>query len=118
VQTTLPLEALVDTSSELTWLPGEVLWSIGLKPRRKRYISTPDKGRVVRGVGRVILRANGHEVTEEVVFGEAGDSMLIGVRTLEGFGVATDELTHRFVSLSAMAAFYWQDEINRAANDH
>jgi predicted aspartyl protease len=118
VQTTLPLEALVDTSSDLTWLPGEVLWTIGVTPRRKRYFPTPDKGTVVRGVGFVTLRANGREVTDDVVFGEAGDAMLIGVSTLEGFGIATDEQTHRFVSLAAMAAFYKQDEIRRAANDH
>lgn len=117
-QATLPLEALVDTSSELTWLPGEVLWKIGVTPRRKRYFSTPDKGDVVRGVGQVILRANSHETAEEVVFGEAGDPMVVGVRTLEAFGVNTDEQTHRFVSLTAMAAFYRQDEIKRAANDH
>ena len=116
-QATLPLEALVDTSSDLTWLPGEVLWTIGVTPRRKRYFPTPDKGDVVRGVGQVVLRANGRETAEEVVFGEAGDPMIIGVRTLEAFGVNTDERTHRFVSLTAMAAFYRHDEIKRAAND-
>lgn len=111
----------MDTSSDLTWLPGEVLWTIGVTPRRKRYFFMPEKGTVVRGVGSVILRANGHEITDEVVFGEAGDAMLIGVRTLEGFGIATDEQTHRFVSLADMAAFYRQDEKNAPqmiAEDH
>ena len=88
-----------------------------MTPRRKRYFPTPDKGEVVRGVGQIILRANGRETAEEVVFGEAGDPMIIGVRTLEAFGVNTDERTHRFVSLTAMAAFYRHDEIKRAAND-
>jgi predicted aspartyl protease len=115
---TLPLEALVDTSSDLTWLPAEVLWTIGVTPRRKRHFSTPDKGTVVRGVGAVVLRANGREITDDVVFGEWGDAMLVGVSTLEAFGIATDELTHRFVSLTDMAAFYKQDEIKRVANDH
>ena len=30
------LEVLVDTGSELTWLPGDVLRGIGVTPRRKR----------------------------------------------------------------------------------
>ena len=94
------------------------MWTIGVSPRRKRYFLLPEKGSVVRGVGSVTLRANGREITDDVVFGEAGDPMLIGVRTLEGFGIATDEQTRRFVSLAAMAAFYRQDEIQRAANDH
>lgn len=93
------------------------MWTIGVSPRRKRYVYTPGKGAVVRGVGSVTLRANGREITDDVVFGEAGDAMLIGVRTVEGFGIATDDQTRRFVSLAAMAAFYRQDEIKRAAND-
>ena len=116
-QATLPLEALVDTSSDLTWLPGEVLWTIGVSPRRKRHFFLPEKGSVVRGVGSVTLRANGREITDDVVFGETGDPMLIGMRTLVGFGIATDGQTNRFVSLAAIAAFYKQDEIKRAAND-
>jgi predicted aspartyl protease len=96
---------------------GEVLWTIGLTPRRKRHFFLPGKGAVVRGIGSVILRANGHEITDEVVFGEDGDPMLIGVRTLESFGIATDLQTRRFVALADMAAFYRQDEISRAAND-
>ena len=31
---TQPVEALVDTGSELTWLPAELLTAIGITPRR------------------------------------------------------------------------------------
>ena len=36
---TPPVEALVDTGSELTWIPGEILQSVGITPRRKRIFA-------------------------------------------------------------------------------
>jgi predicted aspartyl protease len=100
---TLPVEALVDTSSELTWLPGGMLRAIGVKPRKKKVIPTANKETVERDVAHVILYANGHETPEKVVLAEPGDPLVIGVHALEGFGIKTDE--QRFVSLTALAAF-------------
>src|SRR5947207_2947132 len=37
---TQPLPALVDTGSELTWIPAEVLKGVGITPRRKRIFAT------------------------------------------------------------------------------
>ena len=102
---TLPVEALVDTSSELTWLPGGMLRSIGVKPHKKKVVPAANKETVERDVAEVILSANGHETAGEVVLAEPGDRVVIGVRALAGFGVNTDEPTHRFVSLTALAAF-------------
>jgi predicted aspartyl protease len=103
-QVTAPLEALVDTGSDLTWLPGEMLWRIGLRPRHVSSIATA-KGMAKRQVGYAILRANGYEIADEVVFAEAGDPIVIGVRTLESFGVPMDSLTHRFVDIETLAEF-------------
>lgn len=103
-QTTPPLEALVDTGSELTWLPADVLLKIGVMPRRKRAFHTVTKQAIERDVGYVILRANGYETTDEVVFAGPGDMTLLGVRTLEGFGVMVDNISHRFVATTTLAA--------------
>src|SRR5215831_13856751 len=42
---TQPLSALVDTGSELTWLPADVLLAIGITPRRKRVFATATQQR-------------------------------------------------------------------------
>jgi len=102
---TRPLEALVDTGSELTWLPGDDLKRIGIVPRRKRIVSHAAKSEVERAVGYVILHSNGRQTEDEVVLGEFGDSMIIGLRTLEGFGVSTDDTEHRFISIVKLVAF-------------
>jgi len=101
---TPPIEALVDTGSELTWLPAELLAGIGVAPRRKRSFHAATKQSIQRDVGYVILRADNYETTDEVVFAEPGDMTLLGVRTLEGFGVMVDNIAHRFVATTTLAA--------------
>jgi predicted aspartyl protease len=101
---TPPVEALVDTGSELTWLPADVLKAAGITPRRKRIFATATQQKVERDVGYAILSSEGYETNDEVVFGEPGDMTLLGVRTLEGFGVMVDNIAHRFVATSTIVA--------------
>lgn len=99
-----PVEVLVDTGSELTWLPRDLLTSIGIKPLRKRNFTTATKQMVTRETGYAIMSAEGFETVDEVVFAEPGDMSLLGVRTLEGFGVMVDNIAHRFVATSTTVA--------------
>ena len=93
-----PVEVLVDTGSELTWLPKELLNAIGIKPVRKRSFSAATKQLVIRETGYAIVSAEGFETVDEVVFAEPSDRTLLGVRTIEGFGVMVDNIAHRFVA--------------------
>jgi len=106
---TQPLEALVDTGSELTWLPADVLQGVGITPRRKRAFATATQQKIEREVGYAILSAEGYETTDEVVFAKPGDLTLLGVRTLEGFGVMVDNIAHRFVATTTLVASGRQD---------
>jgi hypothetical protein len=62
----------VDTGSELSSLPAEVL--------------------------------AGFVTNDEVVFASPGDMHLLGVRTLEGFGVMVDPFAHRLAATITLAA--------------
>ena len=101
---TQPLLALVDTGSELTWLPADVLKGVGITPRRKRIFATATRQKIEREAGYAILAAEGYETTDEGVFAEPGDMTLLGVRTLEGFGVTVDNITYRFVATTTLVA--------------
>ena len=101
---TPPLEVLVDTGSELSWLPADALRNAGITPRRKRLFATAAQQKVARDVGYAILCAEGYETNDEVVFGEPGDMALLGVRTIEGFGVMVDNIGHRFVAIATIVA--------------
>jgi predicted aspartyl protease len=99
-----PIEVLVDPGSELSWLPGEQMSAIGVGARRKRTFVTATKEVVERDVGYAVLSAEGFETVDEVVFAEKSDLCLLGVRTLEGFGVMVDNVGHRFVAVTTVAA--------------
>ena len=99
-----PVEVLVDSGSELTWLPRDVLIGIEVKPLRKRNFTTATKQQVTRETGYAIVSAEGFETVDEVVFAEPGDLALLGVRTLEGFGVMVDNIAHRFVATTTIVA--------------
>ena len=100
---TEPVSALVDTGSELTWLPAQLLAGIGVTPRRERLFEMANKQVIKRPVGYGIVRAEGYETNDEIVFAEPGDMTLLGVRTLEGFGVAVDNIGKRFLAAPTLA---------------
>lgn len=103
-RTTPPIEALVDSGSELTWLTSGMLQAAGMTPLRNRTFQTAISQTVTRPVGYAIVRAEGFETIDEVVFAELGDMNLLGVRTLEGFGVMVDSIAHRFVATTTIVA--------------
>jgi len=99
---TPPVEALVDTGSELTWLPEDLLTQAGIAPLRKRTFRTVTNQMIQRDIGYAILKAEGYETIDEVVFAGESDMSLLGVRTLEGFGVSVDNVGHRFVAQASL----------------
>src|SRR4051812_42024646 len=62
-------EALVDTGSELTWIPRAVLESLGVAVERRRAFIVADGRRVERDIGYAIVHAAGTSTVDEVVFG-------------------------------------------------
>ena len=58
----------------------------------------------VVGANRESIKADGYETTDELVFAQKGDMTLLGVRTLEGFGVMVDNIGHRLVASPTIVA--------------
>ena len=88
---------LVDTGAELSWLPAAVLESLGIE-RHTTWRFRQADGRVVeRWVGPAFLHVAGKRATDDVVFGEPDDLVLLGSRTLEGLNVRVEPVTRRLV---------------------
>lgn len=98
------VNALVDTGSELSWLPADILIAAGIKPVRTANFQTATGQTVARQTGYAIVQSEGFETVDEVVFAEAADASLLGVRTIEGFGVMVDNIGHRFVARTRIVA--------------
>ena len=83
-------ETLVDTGSEYSWIPRDLLESLGVGVDRALRFRTAD-GRVVhRVMGYAIVHAGGTRTSDEVVFAEPGDMVLLGAHTLEGLNLRID----------------------------
>ena len=90
---------LVDSGSELTWLPASVLAEAGVtvaKPDRQFCMANGQA--ITRSIGYAHVRTEGFETVDEVVFGEPGDLAILGARTLEGFGAVVDARAKRLVA--------------------
>jgi predicted aspartyl protease len=98
---TAPIEVMVDTGADLSWLPKKELLDIGIKPEGKKQFEMANKQLIEREIGYAILSAEGYSTNDEVVFAEDGDMSLLGVRTLEGFCVMVDNIGHRFVATAS-----------------
>lgn len=92
-------QLIVDTGSEFTWLPETVLSSIGVKVEKRDQKFVMANGDVItRDIGYAILKANGFETVDEIVFARRGDLNLLGSRTLEGFGAVVDARRKQLVA--------------------
>jgi predicted aspartyl protease len=96
---------LVDTGSEFTWLPGEILERIGVEPVKKDLLIQMANGQLLtRTVGYAILRVDKYETIDEVVFGQKGDLSLLGSRAMEGMNVHVDARRKRLVAAGPVIA--------------
>ena len=99
---TPPIEVMVDTGSEVSWLPKKELLEAGIMPECKKRFSMANKQIIERDIGYAILTAEGYTTNDEIVFAEESDMSLLGVRTIEGFSVMVDNIGHRFVATTSL----------------
>jgi clan AA aspartic protease len=96
--------ALVDTGAAMTMVPRAILESLGIGIEKRLRLRTAD-GRVAqRDIGYALVRAAGVETFDEVVFGEVGDMVLLGSRSLEGMNLRVDAREKRLVDAGPIAA--------------
>ena len=88
---------LVDTGVELSWFPAATLESIDVKRHTKWRFRQADGTILERWVGGVSVYVAGKQATDDVVFGELGDLVLLGAHTLEGLNFRVEPLTKQLV---------------------
>jgi len=81
-------KVLVDTGSEYTWIPESTLERIGVAREKKDLSFVMANGQqITRSVGFAIIRVGEAFTTDEVVFAEKGDLLILGARSLEGLNL-------------------------------
>lgn len=90
---------LVDSGSECTRLPQDLLKKLGVKVFKKDELFQIANGETItRPVGYAILRVGDFKTIDEIVFAQPGDLNLLGARTLEGFGAVVDSRKKKLVA--------------------
>ena len=88
---------LVDTGAELSWVPAEILESLGIERNNKWLFRQADGTILERWAGSVLVYVAGKRAADEVVFGAPGDLALLGSRTLEGLNFRVEPVTKQLV---------------------
>jgi predicted aspartyl protease len=88
---------LVDSGAELSWVPAEVLESLGVERNNKWFFRQADGTILERWTGTVLVSVAGKRAGDEVVFGQPGDLVLLGSRTLEGLNFRVEPVTKQLV---------------------
>jgi len=89
--------ALVDTGAELSWIPSTILESLAIRPYKTWRFRQADGTILERSIGLAFLHVAGKSTGDDVVFGEPGDLVLLGSRTLEGLNFRIEPLIKQLV---------------------
>ena len=88
---------LVDTGAELSWVPAAVLESLAIERYATWRFRQADGTVIERWVGAAFVHVAGKRTTDDLVFGEPGDLVLLGSRSLEGLNFRVEPVTKRLV---------------------
>lgn len=98
-------QLLVDTGSAYTWIDGKVLESLQIARQKKDRTFVMANGQeVTRAVGYAIVKVDGTETVDEIVFAEPGDLQLLGARSLEGLNLRVDTVAQKLVAAGPILA--------------
>jgi len=100
----LRVKFLVDSGAVYSVVPKRTLAKLGLKPHSRRTFILADGSEVTRRIGDAVFRLDGRQGASPVIFGEEGDSALLGAVTLEALGVLLDPLKRELRPLPMVLA--------------
>lgn len=103
-ETTERVEFLIDSGVVYSVVPREILARLGIRPLATQDFRLADGSKIVREKGIALFRYQGQVGGADVIFGEAGDSVLLGAFTLEALGLALDPFRRELKPLPMILA--------------
>jgi len=103
-ETTEPIEFLIDSGAIYSVVPTPVLERLGIRPLATQEFRLADGSRITRKKGVALFRYGERVGGADVIFGEEGDSTLLGAFTLEALGLSLDPLRRELKPLPMILA--------------
>jgi hypothetical protein len=85
----------VDPDSPSSWIAAQVLESLGIERRGLRHFERDDGTVVERSIGLASVHVAGIRTSDDVVFAEPGDAIVLGARSLTGLNLFVDPVTRQ-----------------------
>jgi clan AA aspartic protease len=86
------LEFLIDSGAIYSVVPQPVLEKLGIRPVSEQEFRLPDGTKIMRKKGIALFKFGDRIGGAGVIFGEEGDSQLLGAFTLEALGLSLDPI--------------------------
>jgi clan AA aspartic protease len=100
------VEFLVDSGAVYSVIDKKILRKIGITPTGRKTYFLANNTSVDRKVGDAFFEYAGESGYAKVVFGEPGDSNLLGVTTLESLGYILDPIQRKLLQLPMLLATF------------
>jgi aspartyl protease family protein len=100
------IEFLIDSGAIYSVVPAKILKKLGIKPNSKQEFRLADGSLIIRKKGIAMFKYGDKVGGADVIFGEPGDSQLLGAFTLEALGLAIDPLKRELKPLPMILAGY------------
>lgn len=103
-EVTEKLDFLIDSGAIYSVVPTPILERLGIRPLVEQQFRLADGTKIVRKKGGALFRYGERIGVADVIFGEEGDSILLGAFTLEALGLALDPLRRELRPLPMILA--------------
>ncbi|MBI4340545.1 MAG: aspartyl protease [Chloroflexi bacterium] len=103
------VEFLVDSGAIYSVVPGPILAQLGIKPLTTQVFRLANGDKISRRKGVAMFKYRDRIGGADVVFGEPGDSNLLGAFTLEALGLGLDPLRRELLELPMILGGYGYD---------
>ena len=98
------IEFLIDSGAIYSVVPASVLKRLGIKPLAEQQFRLANGKKILRKKGGAVFRYGKRVGVADVIFGEKGDSNLLGAFTLEALGLSLDPLRRELKPLPMILA--------------
>jgi len=98
------IEFLIDSGAIYSVVPTSVLKRLGIKPLAEQQFRLANGKKILRKKGGAVFRYGKRVGVADVIFGEKGDSNLLGAFTLEALGLSLDPLRRELKPLPMILA--------------
>ena len=98
------VEFLIDSGAIYSVVPKAILEGLAIRPLATQEFRLADGSKITRKKGVAVFRYGERVGGADVIFGEEGDSTLLGAFTLEALGLSLDPLRRELKPLPMLLA--------------